>query len=41
MADMESLDVFIVLRDGLIVAVHTLSLVMFTLLGTTGLQALL
>ncbi len=41
MADMESLDVFIVMRDGVNLAVHTLSLIMFTLLGTTGLQALL
>ena len=41
MEDMESLDVFIVMRDGVILAVHTLSLIMFTLLGTTRLQALL
>jgi len=41
MEDMESLDVFIVMRDGVILAVHTLSVIMFTLLGTTGLQALL
>ena len=41
MEDMESLDVFIVIRDGVIFAVPTLALILFSLLGTTGLQALL
>ena len=41
MEDMENLDLFTVMRDGVIITVLTLSLILFSLLGTTGLQALL
>ena len=41
MEDMESLDVLSVLRDGVMFAVYTVSLIAFTLLGVSGLKALL